>query len=391
MRILFLTESLHAQPRSWVDKLAHALARMAQREGHQVWVVAARSDAVSASLNAPIDTSRWAGDWRTGLLAGVPVLMPPQVLSGGAGAGAGEVLGAHWAEAKFDVAHALIQADGACQLLDLIAGQRLPTLVTLSGLPPTDSTRLAGLRQRLAMLASTIVVPSDFAANQWRSALPEQALRVLPHGVDLLALIHARPVPPASPAPYEHPTLLGVGTSDKQSGLDELLQAFAAVPRPELRLRLCCEGDFDSDNGQAISGRAASDLRVTLAFHSSQSSLTLLSAPCDLLCLPTLAPEAFSLLAHEAATLRLPCLASDVGAQAAALRGFGYAELLPAGDVAAWSSAIESWATRRADPSTSAPAPLLAPALSGKVPLRLEEEAFLYEALYRDLQFRSRT
>jgi len=95
----------------------------------------------------------------------------------------------------------------------------------------------------------------------------------------------------------------------------------------------------------------------------------------DLLCLPSLVPESFSLVVHECAAAGVPSLVSALGAPAQAITRDGGGGVAPAGDVAAWADALRDWAT---DPALASRW-----RASVRLPQRIEEEAFLYEGLYR--------
>jgi glycosyltransferase involved in cell wall biosynthesis len=95
----------------------------------------------------------------------------------------------------------------------------------------------------------------------------------------------------------------------------------------------------------------------------------------DLLCLPSLVPESFSLVVHEAAAAGVPALVSDLGAPAEAIARSGAGAVVPAGAVAAWTQALHDWATQ--------PERQAAWRRAVRLPMRIEEEAFLYESLYR--------
>jgi glycosyltransferase involved in cell wall biosynthesis len=114
---------------------------------------------------------------------------------------------------------------------------------------------------------------------------------------------------------------------------------------------------------------------------TAADTLLPLAGGFDLACLPDLDPLPFALPVHECAALGVPCLVGDAGAQAEAVRHYRCGEALPAGDVAAWAEAIERLASARDRP----------PLPEGPVPLRLEEEAFLYDSLYRALAATARS
>ena len=100
-----------------------------------------------------------------------------------------------------------------------------------------------------------------------------------------------------------------------------------------------------------------------------------LLAGFDVLCLPSLWPETFSLAIHEGFATGLPCLVSDLGWPGQLVRREGCGEAIAPGDMAAWRLAI----TRiTLDPGRLEPWRRHAPR-----PRSLDQEGQVYEALYR--------
>lgn len=95
----------------------------------------------------------------------------------------------------------------------------------------------------------------------------------------------------------------------------------------------------------------------------------------DVLCVPSQVPETFSLVLHEAFAAGLPAIVSDLGHIAEVVRANGCGLVATATSIPAWSDAIESVAANRNQLrlwQTKIPCPL-----------RIEEEAFFYDQIYR--------
>lgn len=367
MRLLMVTAELHGRSAPPGVRLSHSLARMAQREGHRVQALASRIDAV---VRPGVGTEIRAGI-RSVLVDGLPVwLASPETGFDSGMSALQDLIGQ-----RFDLVHAVASA-AQWPLIAAAAASGLPLVVTLGGLPGPECEGLADLRRALQRDHVRIVVPSQHAAACWQSSLPECKVQVLSHGVDLLALPGADAL--ATPPPGE-PTLVCAGVFEARSGIGELLQSFAQVGRPGVRLRLLCEGDVDCAVATSVRQAAAVDPRVSIEPCLGPASLATLRGPCDLVCLPVLEAQAFSMLALECAAIGMDCMASDLGAQAEALRRYRCGRILAAGDIAAWARAIEDWVAgfqcRRGV------------AGHGGMPTRTEESSFLYEALYRELLF----
>ena len=360
MRILYITEILNDRLDPLPARVTHALARMAQREGHRVQVVTVPLGGDEAEAHA----SQALGPR---LVDGVQVSPSRRMAPNGP-----PQLPSWLADQAFDLVHGI--GDPAClALLEAQALARLPSVLTLSGLPAQ-----LGALDRAALL----VVPSACAAQRWQEAFPGRHYRVMPHGIDLLQLIQTRQAQKARRGPVQAPALLCAGPLDGTSGVRELLAAFALVRKPELRLHLQGEIDLSSGGGRDLLSAASDDPRVRLTNAARLSSLSSAAEWFDMVCLPSLQASAFSLMAHECVALGIPCLASDLGGQAEALRRCDKGQLLAPGDVRGWAAAIDRWASSF-DPSDQG-------GMGAEVPLRIEEEAFLYAGLYRDLVFRHR-
>ena len=297
----------------------------------------------------------------------------------------GDLLRPAWgALAAGDVLHVVAMAE-RLPVLARLPQPGPPMVLTIVDLPP------AGDRPR--MLASTeerpqarlCVVRSAYAAQRWREHAPAADVRVLPRGVDLLALLSAAAAGadrPASRGPVAnregpHRTLVCVGPFDERSGIDTLLRAFAAVDQPEWRLHLLGPFDVDTGFGGSCAALAARNGRVIVGAAPPGGSLARIGRPVDLVCVPRLDPQAFALTVHEAATLGVPCLVSQLGAQLDAVHAYRCGTGVEPGDERAWTAALSSgpWPTEgRVPVSPTGPLPL---------PMRIEEEAFLYEGLYR--------
>jgi glycosyltransferase involved in cell wall biosynthesis len=164
----------------------------------------------------------------------------------------------------------------------------------------------------------------------------------------------------------------------KPKGLQVLLQALAQLPDVPLKLRVAGPLHGDDVYKSQILRLAEADARVELLGPLDASEVGALLGTLDLLCLPSLVPESFSLVLREAAALGVPALVSQLGAPADFMAHTSAGLALPAGDVDAWAQALAQ-VQRQPEQLTAWRGAL-------PLPLRVEEEAFLYEALYR--QFR---
>lgn len=371
MRILYLTGGCTHCADSLPDHATHALARMAQREGHQVEIVTASTDWLDKQRpsNSPVAPSHRR------LLNGVPVMRLAPL-----DAEAATAKFTNWlSEQQFDILHGVF-AHPEDWPFELGADSLPPLVITLTGLPAARSSAPGATVWSWMRRADLRVAPSAYVANQWQSAWPGSSFRVMPHGVDLLALIQARRTQMRDITTQSPPRLLCVGTFDQYSGVLELLTAFAALDRPDLRLYLIGSVDGDGAYGQSLLDTIRSDSRIHQTPTQRPISIAEIAQPFDAVCLPGLESGAFSMLAQECAALGVPCFINHRGEKPGAVAPQGCVLLLAPADASAWTLLLDQWvnAFDRAQQ----------PSMDAAVPLRIEEEAFFYEGLYRGLTFK---
>lgn len=414
MRILFILHQFYPEFSGGTERAALNLARCAQRAGHHVRVLACTVD--------PAACGGWQSTGFDGALEivyhGIPVMLLPRRFlpttadfSFEIDLGLVERLDTWMRLERFDVAHVLHPMRMGTALL---AVQRcgLPYVITLTDffsacfrinlinvrnkpcpgpkgvvhcakeclVAPWTRDSLVGRQkqaQGLLAAASARVCPSDYVAERYRSIFPELDFIVIPHGIDLLALTVNTPPTASAEADNANLTFGFIGSIIPQKGLDTLLRAFAHVPDHRLKLRVV--GGFYGDPAyhSEVLQLAEADSRVELVGQVPPQKVFEFIREIDVLCLPSRVPETFSMVLHEAAALGVPALVSNLGAPAEHIAKYGDGCILPVDDVAAWAGVIAELAER--------PEVLLAWRSRLPVPLRVEEEAFFYESLYRRL------
>ncbi|HEY9208094.1 MAG TPA: glycosyltransferase [Acidovorax sp.] len=415
MRILIVLHQFFPEFSGGTERVALNLARTAQRAGHHVRVLAC---AVQPAACDGLAASALPGAFDT-VHEGVPItLLPRAALPATADYSLDvaqalvEPLQAWMHEKHFDMLHLLhpmrmatvVKAAQQCglpyilTLTDFFLPCSRINLVNLRGklcegpqqghrcakdckVPPWDAESLGQRHKQAAALlasASACVAPSAYVADRYRAAFEGLPVRVIPHGIDLLALLRnaASPaVPPASAMPL---TLGYIGTIVPQKGLQVLLQALASIPGVPLRLLVAGELHGDAVYADSIQRMVAADQRVEMLGQLDAVEVGAMLSEINLLCLPSIVPESFSLVLRESAALGVPALVSQLGAPAELMAETGAGRALPAGDASTWAQAIAQVQRE--------PAMLERWRAALPLPLRVEEEAFLYESLYR--QFR---
>ncbi|WP_270174895.1 MULTISPECIES: glycosyltransferase [unclassified Diaphorobacter] len=419
MRILFVLHQFYPEFAGGTERVTLNLARSAQRAGHHVQVLACNVNS-NLELGRPSPALRGAREY---VHHGVPVFLLPRSALPATGDFSFEVsslavttLAAWMRQSQFDIAHVLHSMRMASAIL---AAQQvgLPYVITLTDFftacfrfnlvnlqsklcsgpeggarcvrdcmtsPWTEKSFRVRYEQALSFLtaAGERVVPSEYVGKQLQSSFPGLDFRVVPHGIDLLAFKPDVKVP-VTPGGGESAITFGyLGSIVKAKGLDTLLKAFRRVSGSGLRLRVV--GGFYGDTGyhQEIRKLAEADERVELVGQVHPDAVPHELALFDVLCLPSRVPETFSLSVSEAAVAGVPALVSDLGAPAERVRKVGGGRVLPVDDVDAWASAMTD--------VVRSPTQLCAWQRMLPLPLRVEEEAFFYESLYRRLSLCSR-
>lgn len=418
MRILFILHQFFPEFHGGTERVALNMARMAQHAGHYVHVLACtvepekcRGSSIGSRLPDGFEST----------YQGVPVtLIPRSVLPETADISLDidqlitETIETWMQHQRFDVAHVLHTMRMGSAVL---AAQRcgLPYVVTLTDFflpcarinlmdivgkpcagpqggiqcaktcaaPPWSAPSYAARHtqsQALLQAAGACVTPSEYVADRYREAYPEQHFLVMPHGVDLLG-IGAATIPSERHDEVVNLPVLGlifVGSVVRAKGLHVLLKALASIPSQRVSLKVIGGLFGDLAYHREIQALVNADSRVELLGEQTALEVGSALSTADLLCLPSLVPESFSLVFHEGAACGVPALVSDLGAPAQFLAQHPCGGVVAAGNPKAWAAAIKKIA--------ETPQTLRDWKRQLFLPLRVEEEAFFYETIYQTLR-----
>ncbi len=411
MRILLIVHQFFPEFSGGTERVTLQLARVLQHAGHAVHVLSCRSAPALAQWPEDADVRQ---AWHY-VHEGVPVtVIARHRLPAGSEFGfeVDPALAAELAvwlrRERFHVAHVLhtmrmatavmavqqISLPYVVTLTDFFLACHQINLVSVQGAPclgPQEGQRCArdcqvgiwtgqALAQRYqqakAMLAGAALrcVPSHFVQARAEDAFPGLDFRVVPHGLELLALLPTvrRQADDLEPGPL---VLAFAGTLIVQKGLHVLIEALALIPDADIELRVMGGRYGDSAYHHRIDRLIAADRRVKMVGQMDQQALFAALSQCDLLCLPSLVPETFSLTFHEAAALGLPALVADHGAPAEVVREANSGLCVTPDSAHDWAQALQQVLDHRE---------LLAQWKSRlPMPARIEEEGFFYESLYR--------
>ena len=408
MRILFVVHQFFPEYVGGTETVSYQLAKAAQRAGHFVRVITCRV------LQWPVDANTSVID---SVYDGVPVtafhrlILPhnadidfvtnPELV---------KKVRHLLVEEQFDVAH-IMHTMRMGAVLEAIFATGLPYVMTLTDffsqcfrinlvdlnetvcrgasagyvcaesclVPPWTKESLqersAGYRRLLAG-ADELVCPSEYVMEHYQREYPDLKFRIIEHGIDLVAAVQQE---------KEGDKLAETGTSMilrigfvgsfvPEKGVECLIEAFKSVSATNVELRL--HGFFGIDAyQQKISALIKEDIRISLRPFIQREYLFSTLAGFDVLCLPSVVPETFSLILREAAAAGTPALVSDRGAPARYVSDHDCGRVVAAGDMDAWAEAIEDLcgSVEMLDHWRA----------NLPVPYRMEEEAFFYQSLYR--------
>jgi glycosyltransferase involved in cell wall biosynthesis len=201
---------------------------------------------------------------------------------------------------------------------------------------PVFVARTAVLRRTL-LAAHRLIAPSQIVARLFaRHGVPPERITVVPHG-----LSEAAPAPARAAANPPRPLrFVYVGSLIRPKGAHIAIQAFDRVSDPRAQFHLY--GDLTADPGYTVELRGLArhpGIQFKGPVARDQVKEVLLGA--DILLLPSLWYEAFSIIVDEALQAGLPALASDHGAPAERIVAEVNGLTAPPGDVEAWQRQMQ--------------------------------------------------
>jgi glycosyltransferase involved in cell wall biosynthesis len=402
VRILMIIHQFMPEFSSGTERFTLSMAKMHQRNGHHV-------DVLTCSIG---DGSLWNDEWqglRRAVVDGIRVFGIPRTLLGqfaeigvDSDRRSAPLIDSFVDQGNYDVAH-VTHSMRMLSVIEAVRKRSIPYVITLTdffsicyriNLKRKDGAFCAGPEQgqacqrycatslvtreilgdrrsqfsSLLFAASCVVACSDFVATIFKREFPDLPIRTLDHGIDLLRFSIRRR------ADNNAPIVFGfIGTLSEAKGVHVLTEAFVRAAPANARLELVGPTHYDKALVQRLKNTRNNNISIKEGVDHQEVPRVL--ADFDVLCLPSLVPEAGSLALREAFATGLPALVSDVGWPADVVAKLGCGRVIPVGDVDAWAHAIREIS---ADPSA-----LIGWTENVPMQLRLEEESFFYEQFYR--------
>ncbi len=192
------------------------------------------------------------------------------------------------------------------------------------------------LFRRALQATGRIVVPSGFVKRTLvQNGYDADHIEVLPLG---MAIPDARP---AQSTPHRPLRLAFVGSILPWKGVETLVNAFLSARSPDLTLTFYGREDIIPAFSRSLRGLAQGDDRITFAGPFQPGEKDAAYDALDVLVIPSLAHESFSLVAREALLRGKPVIASDIGALPEVIRDGVNGFLFPPGDADALTALFE--------------------------------------------------
>lgn len=402
MRILFVVHQFLPECATGTETAIFNVAKASQRAGHRVAVLTCALGEPSRWTVAPAD-GLWFASVRGIPVHAIPrtMITDPDALRTAGDVGAAGLVRAFLAENRFDVVH-VGHAMRMGPAIEAVRDADLPYVVSLTDFFPLchavnlmrrDGTACDGPRggracavhcasgaeprarferfRRLLSDAGARIVCSDFARRHYVRSFPGLGFETIPRGIDGLRAC-------ASLAGRKPGTGLRfgfLGTVSAMKGAGMLAEAFAAAGIPGASLEIVGPVDADPATVSTVAAVAGRSPAVLLRGPVAPDEVFAVLARFDVLCLPSQVPETFSQVLHQAFACGVPALVSDLGAPAEIVARNRCGWFVPHADAAAWTQAFRRLAT---DPGALDRARSAVP-----LPMRVEEEAFFLEHVYR--------
>lgn len=161
--------------------------------------------------------------------------------------------------------------------------------------------------KKLIYGARVVTTPSDFIKGLILSEIDRCNIKILPHGIKPGKIIDEKK--------YEQNNLITfgyIGTIVSHKGLEILIEAFRKVKNDNVKLLIF--GDYDNFFGHRMKELAKRDKRIFFEGKFLYEDIDKIYEKIDLLIVPSICYESYSLVKHEAIIRNIPVIVSNLGA-----------------------------------------------------------------------------
>jgi glycosyltransferase involved in cell wall biosynthesis len=406
VRILILVHQFYPEYTGGTEKVTYGLAKLAQRAGHFVRILTCVTGDMSDVWQRGSSDSLWNTAYDGIPITGIKHRDISEVgdYSLEFNEPLVEEVGTLLAIENFDICH-VMHSMRMTSAIQAVSNHGLPyilsltdfylpcyriNLITQSGklckgadggyecaksclVPEWESDTLIrryNIAHKIIHEAKHIVCPSEFVAEQFRREYLEVDFTVIPHGIDLASFKMDFSEKESKGLVFGY-----LGSMNSVKGIDVLISAFRKVESKEATLHLVGGFFGDVEFEKKLKKLAKGDDRIRFFSPVSSEQVFEVLQSFDVICIPSVVPETFSLVLHEATAARTPALVSSLGAPKDYIERNKSGSVVNAGDVDAWRNQlreiinkpqlIEEWRENL------------------PLPLRTEEEAFFYQTIYK--------
>jgi len=167
--------------------------------------------------------------------------------------------------------------------------------------------RLEAVRNILSN-AALVVSPSKFLAYIFNKEMGTLPLRIIPHGINYGHIRRNRRMYGKG----EGLTFFYGGSLNPHKGVHLLIEAFKKVIASNARLKICGSG-VDQSYIRTLQELADGDIRIDFCGVFSEVQVGEILSGVDVVVIPSLCYESYSMMLHEALACNVPVVASDIG------------------------------------------------------------------------------
>jgi glycosyltransferase involved in cell wall biosynthesis len=241
--------------------------------------------------------------------------------------------------------------------------------------PEVDSIFVRGRLEHakeILLSAKAVISPSRFLAAIFKKEFSGLRVSVIGHGLDSTSLkLNTRIYRNGDAVVFAY-----TGGFAPHKGVHLLLDAFRNVPAENARLKLYGGISHEMDYGQKLFKIAEGDHRIEFCGTYKPADVGEILQSIDVLVVPSLVYESYSLSLHEALACNIPVIASNIGAAFEEISDSRDGFTFQAGDACDLKNKMEFIARNPQILNE------IKQKLRGQVPMLVEEEAYLYERLY---------
>jgi len=257
---------------------------------------------------------------------------------------------------------------------DLCTGPRLG-IICQKKCPELDgkfiSTRLR-ISEHILLNAKTIISPSNFLASIFKNELPCLPVQIINHGINLHKLRKNK----KSYKKGDKIIFGYAGSLNPHKGVHVIIEAFRKIKNHNIGLKIYGSGDALYTNKLK---EMAKDNRIEFLGVYSENQIADVLENIDIIIIPSLWYENYPLILHEAFASNIPVLASNVGGMAEKVKDNINGYTFRISDSEHLKELIEKIID---NPELLN---VLKHNIENIIVPSIEQEAFAYEKLYRDL------